>query len=62
MEERKKLEIHVTNTWMIDHIRYFPVVNKQYFTNILHYYFNYPRSMRKMQKTSIIYLWNNNFL
>ena len=56
MEERKKLEIHVTNTWMIDHIRYFPVVNKQYFTNILHYYFHYPRSMRKMQKTSIIYL------
>ena len=36
MEDRKKLVIHPRSTWMTDRIRYFPVVQKQYFTNILH--------------------------
>ena len=36
MEDRKKLVIHLRSTWMTDRIRYFPVVQKQYFTNILH--------------------------
>jgi len=36
MEDRKKLVIQLRSTWMTDRIRYFPVVQKQYFTNILH--------------------------
>jgi len=36
MEARKKLVIHLRSAWMTDRIRYFPVVEKQYFTNILH--------------------------
>jgi len=36
MEDRKKLVIHFRSAWMTDRIRYFPVVQKQYFTNILH--------------------------
>jgi len=36
MEDRKKLVIHLRSTWMTDCIRYFLVVQKQYFTNILH--------------------------
>ena len=36
VEARKKLVIHLRSTWMTDRIRYFPVVQKQYFTNILH--------------------------
>jgi len=36
MEDRKKLVIHLRSTWMTDRIRKFPVVQKQYFTNILH--------------------------
>jgi len=36
MEDRKKLVIHLRSAWMTDRIRDFPVVQKQYFTNILH--------------------------
>jgi len=36
MEDRKKLVIHLRSTWMTGRIRYFCVVQKQYFTNILH--------------------------
>ena len=36
MEDRKKLVIHLRSMWMTDRIRYFPVVWKEYFTNILH--------------------------
>jgi len=36
MEDRKKLVIHLKGTWMTDRMRYFPVVQKHYFTNILH--------------------------
>ena len=35
MEARKKLVIHLRSTWMTDKIQYFPIVQKQYFTNIL---------------------------
>ena len=56
MEDRKKLEIHLTSTWMIDNIRYPPVVKKQYFTNILHHQVNYLMSIRKRQKPSITHL------
>ena len=36
VEDTKKLVIHLRSMWMTDCIRYFPVVQKQYFTNILH--------------------------
>jgi len=36
MEDRKKLVIHLRSTWMTDRIQYFPIVQKQYCTNILH--------------------------
>jgi len=36
MEGKKKLVIHLRSMWMTDRIRYFPVVQKQYYTNILH--------------------------
>jgi len=36
MEDRKKFVIHLRSTWMTDRIRYFPVVQNQYFIHILH--------------------------
>ena len=36
MKDRIKLVIDLKSTWMTDRIRYFPVVQKQNFTNILH--------------------------
>jgi len=36
MEDRIKLVIHLRSTRMTDRIQNIPVVQKQYFTNILH--------------------------
>jgi len=36
VEDRIKIVIHLRSTWMADRIRYIPVVQKQYFNNILH--------------------------
>jgi len=44
MEDRKKLVIHLRSTWMTDRIQYFPVVHKQYFTNI---YFTFPSMWKR---------------
>jgi len=57
MEDRQKLLIQLRSTWMTDRIRYFPVVQEQYFTNILH-----PRQCGKDSCHPPSILWNKNFL